>query len=163
MIARMSVPKLAWIVLLVAFTTLGGCDYVRGLATDAKLPFFTRKGSKVPTQARAYPSQSPLAAPLDVEVLRDGNAILLHNHTVQDFQAVELWLNQEYGAELPFVPIGQGQAMALTSFVNRHGEHYPVAQFLRPELDRTLVSAELVVGGKLHKITVRLQDDWRRP
>ena len=162
MIRRVPVPKMA--ILVFATLMLSGCDYVRGLAQQVRVPVLTRSGKELPAvEARPYPAAAPVAGPLDIEVIRDGNAIVIDNRTTREYEGVPLWLNQEYGGRLDILPIGRGKPLALTSFVNRYGEPYPVARFLRPELDRTLVLAELVLDGKLHKLTVRLEEDWREP
>ena len=147
---------------LLSALSAGGCDYAHGLAQDLRLPFATRSGKKlVAAVSRPYPAAAEIGPPLEIEVIRDGDAILLDNRTVQGYEGVDLWLNQQYGGTVDIVPIGRGEALALTSFLNRYGEHYPIARFLRPELDRSLIAAEMFISGKLHKLTVRLEEDWR--
>ena len=36
-------------------------------------------------------------------------------------------------------------------------------KFLYPDHDKPLVMADLIIDGKIHKLTVRLNDDWRHP
>ena len=159
---------------------LGGCSYV----SELKLPFITEQGSKLNQEGEAegrvpvvsdvaaavggnyrppmlYPGALPLEDPIDIEVVRSGNAIRLVNRSVRSYRDVEVWLNQDYGARLNELPIGASQPIDLESFVNRYGELYPVGRFLTPDRDQALVMAELVSSGRIHKITVRLGDDWR--
>ena len=162
MIRSVSVPRSGILVLLTL--ALGGCEYVRGVARDMRLPLLSRSTEQLTiSEPRPYPAGAEIGAPLDIEVIREGGAIVLDNRTVGDYQGVSLWLNQDYGGVINALPIGRGRPLALTSLVNRYGEHYPIARFLQPELDRTLVLAELMIDGKLHKLTVRLEDNWREP
>ena len=108
-----------------------------------------------------YPQQLPLEQPIDIEVVRTGNAVRLVNRSVRSYENVEIWLNQDYGARLNRVPVGASQSIDLESFVNQYGELYPIGKFLTPDRDLALVMAEIVTAGQIHKLTVRLADDWR--
>ena len=142
----------------------GGCDSIRNVARDMRLPFMARGGEPLAVlEPRPYPHDAKVAGGLDIEVIRDGNAIILDNRTTRTFENVPMWLNQEYGGTVGDVPAGRGTPLKLTSFVNHYGEPYPVAKFLQPELDRSLILAELYLDGRLHKLTVRLDDRWRQP
>lgn len=153
-----AVSALALCLLLPA---LPGC----GLLRELNLPLVTPSGERLdaPTVARAYPDHLPIGEPLTIEVIRDGNGIRLDNRTARSYENAELWLNHEFGAPLDTVPVGRGRAINIESFTNHFGETYPVAEFLRPEQDRKLVLADLVVDGEIRKLTIRLADDWRQP
>ncbi len=143
---------------------LGGCGYI----SEMKLPFITPTGKKLDApqagpKPAAYPVDLPIAEPLDIEVIRVGNAIELDNRSTQTYAEAQIWLNHAYGAVLKNLPIGRSSQFNLESFINEYGELYPVGYFLKPERDRKLVMADLVIDGKIHKLTVRLADDWRRP
>ena len=149
---------------------LGGCDYAKNMVQNIHPPFVTREGRRLDTGEAvmgkgSYPAQRPFGAPLDIEVIRTGNGIQFENRSTREYHHVDIWLNQEYGASLEGVDIGRGELIALRSFKNRFGEHYPVAKFLEPDADRPLVSVEISYEGdeKLHPLTVRLTDSWRRP
>lgn len=116
-----------------------------------------------PNVARAYPQELPIGDPLNVEIVREGNAIRLDNRTPRAYENVELWLNHEYGAPIDTLPVGRGRPIDIESFTNQFGESYPVAELLQPERNRKLVMADVVVNGEIRKLTVRLAPDWRRP
>lgn len=159
---------------------LTACTYIEEL----KLPFITQTGKSLPVQTeegdtvkdgplldtatqnltpRIYPSHLPIADAFDIQVSRDGNAIILDNRTVHSYNNVQLWLNHEFGADIETVAIGHNAPINLRSFVNQHAEVYPVARFLAPDADRSLVLADLVINGEIHKLHVRLQQNWRKP
>ncbi|MBI1368073.1 MAG: hypothetical protein GC162_05405 [Planctomycetes bacterium] len=151
--------------LLIAAACLGGCNYV----DELKLPVLTTEGRALDEDhpgtpaPRYYPDAAPIAEPLDIELIRVGNAIVIDNRTVHEYKNVQLWLNHAYGGDLEALPIGRTDPIALTSFINEHAEPYPVARFLAPDADMALVLADLYLDGKIHKLTVRLRNDWRRP
>jgi hypothetical protein len=144
----------------------GGCSWIQEL----KLPLITPEGKKIAEDSKMaepkvfkYPGNAALAEPFDIEVIREGKGIRLDNRSTHAYQNVQLWLNQQYGADITAVPIGRGELISLHSFVNQYNEQYPTAKFLYPDNDKPLVMADLVVDGKVHKLTVRLNDDWRHP
>ncbi len=149
---------------------LGGCNYVK----EIKLPFVTEQGKRVDKgtvtveeKVLVYPvvenPKTPFGDPIDIEVVRVGNAVKLYNRSVNSYSNVQLWLNGHYGVTLKEIPIGAGEPISLESFLNQHGERYPVRKFLRPDRDRTLVRADLYVGGQLHNLVVRLEKNWQEP
>jgi hypothetical protein len=145
---------------------LVGCSYVEELTA----PIFQGIGGKSlesadapPPSPKPYPEQTPLAEPLPIEIIRQGKSIIVENRSVRAIQNGELWLNRQYGATLATIPIGRGQPIALSNFINKDGKAYPVAEFLYPDHDKPLVMGDLLIDGKMHKLIVRLVDDWRRP
>ena len=160
-------PRLFSLFLLLAPALTGGCDYVKGALANINPPFVAREGRilNTGTDKETYPATPDRGDTIEIEVIRTGNGIQLDNRTTRDYPRVTLWLNQEFGAPLGDVAIGRGDLVALRSFVNKYGEHYPVAKFLEPDADRPLVSAEITFEGdeKLHPVTVRLGETWRRP
>lgn len=166
---------------------LGGCNSVKSWAEDWKMPFVTPKGKELKEgeakggglpdiglagllgtpdpgdqEPRYYPFEAEVGESLDIEVERKGNAIQLVNRTVHSYKNGQIWLNQQYGADLAEVPIGAGPLLDMESFINEHGERYPVGRFLQPDRDKPLVLADLYIDGKLHKLVVRLVD-WQHP
>ena len=162
--SRASLQPPQVVALLFLAAALSGCGYIQ----EMKLPFITPSGQKLTDSAasaeiemQSYPQQAPLGPSLDIEVIREGNAIIFDNRSVAAYAGVQVWLNHEFGAEISELPIGRSKPIALESFINHYGEVYPVGWFLRPERDRPLIMADLVDQGKLHKLTVRLQGRWR--
>lgn len=152
------------LILMAAAATAGGCGFI----DELNLPLLTESGRRIdgadPFESpdpMEYPETAQIVEPIDIEIVRSGNAIRLHNRTVQRYENVQLWLNHQYGAEIDQVPIGESGPYALQSFVNQHGEPYPVALFLAPENDRPLVLADMVRDGRIHKLVVHLQEDWQ--
>jgi len=156
-----------WTISVITLAALGlaGCSYFSSFVEETKPPILTPEGQRVDAASDGptrYPDDAPLGEPLAIEVIRTGNGIQLDNRTVNAYADTVLWLNEQYGAKIGDVAIGRGQPIALESFVNHHGETYPVGRFLQPDADRPLILADLVVEGTRHKLTVRLQD-WRQP
>ncbi|QNN24226.1 hypothetical protein HED60_18770 [Planctomycetales bacterium ZRK34] len=155
--------------LIVPALLLTGCQYV----DELKLPVLTTEGKTIEPETAAdtatglapqyYPAEAETAEPLDVEIVRVGNAIRFDNRTINEYRDVEIWLNQQYGAHIDHIAIGHNQPISLKSFVNQYGEIYPVARFLAPDADQALVLGDMLKDGKIHKLTVRLRNDWRRP
>ena len=94
--------------------------------------------------------------PLAIDVVRDGGSLYLINREPRRFDGARLWLNQQWAGDLPRVPIGAGPWVSLDLFVNRHGEPFPRGLFLRPDLAKPLILAELVPAGssRIHPLTV---------
>lgn len=148
--------------LLIVAGMLGACTYVEEL----NLPLITERGKPIdlprPDERRMYPEELPIGDALDIQVTRVGNAIRLDNRTTRRYHDAELWLNRQYGAQIGEVVIGPGPLLSLESFVNHYAEKYPMGGFLDPDSNRPLVLADLVVDGKIHKLVVRLDEDWRQ-
>lgn len=116
---------------------------------------------RVELAAARHPAPAAADAPrgraLDIELLREGGLIRLINREPRRFDGARLWLNQQYAGELADVPIGPGPWVSLDLFLNRHGESFPRARFLRPDLAGPVILAELVTadpGSPLHPLTV---------
>jgi hypothetical protein len=157
-----------FVLLIVPALLLAGCNYV----DELKLPVLTTEGKTIQPETadtstglapQFYPAEAKIANPLDIEVVRVGNAIRFDNRTVSEYYDVEIWLNQQYGAHITHIRIGHNEPISLKGFVNQYGEVYPVARFLAPDADQPLVLADMLLDGKIHKLTVRLRNDWRRP
>ncbi len=154
-------PRLMIAVLLTpAAFALGGCEAISHVTTSL-LP--TR-----PTPAAAepmhYPDDAETAEPLDILVVRmDRRTIRFDNRTTRPLDEVTVYLNHEYGAVLETLPIGGSGPIALSRFVNHHAERYPIGSFLEPEKAKVLLLADAVVDGRVHKMNVRLIDEWDAP
>ena len=119
-----------------------------------------------PTQyasPRTYPADTPIGDPYDVEVIRvDRAAVSVTNRSARDLSGSILWLNDEFGTQLPSLPVGATTTLDLPQFVNHHGERFPVGSLLEPEKTNTIVAADLVFEDQRHKILVRLPENWQR-
>ena len=93
-----------------------------------------------------YPSQSDRGNDLDILVVRTAGSIKLVNRTPRVYHNVEIWLNQQFVNLVPRLQISQSSGdthMSLTSFVNKHGQTYPIGGLLTPDLNQPLLIAEL--------------------
>jgi hypothetical protein len=98
-----------------------------------------------------YPQDAEVGEPLHVEVIRDGRQLRFINREPREFRRVTLWLNQQYAGVIERIAPGSHESVPanqvpLASFVNEHGETFPVGRFLAPDDTIALVSAELIFG-----------------
>lgn len=154
-------PFVALFAILAAITLIGGCQDVKE-AVVSVAPGGEATGEKLPP--RVYPADMTRGQPFDIEIIRDGRKrIRLDNRTAQTYHNVQLWLNGQYGCTLDEIPIGAGRDFHLVDFVNQHGEQFPVGSVLEPEKARTVVLADLILDGQMHKLYVRLPRNWQQP
>lgn len=145
-----------------ALVLMGGCQLSD--LPDLGLDRFFSDGplvEEVVREAQFYPADVPVGDPVELEVVRQRDHIVIHNRTATAYDNAQVWLNQGWGQTVALVPIGTGKPLLLTDFINEHGEPYPVAGFLAPEKSRPLVAAALFRDGQLHPLTVRLEEDWQ--
>lgn len=140
----------------------GGCQYFE----EVRPAVFTQ-GRDVSIDSDLvpgpFPADTPIGAAYDIEVVAEkGRVIRLDNRTVSRYEDAELWLNQQYAGRVGSIEIGANDPIALDGFINEHGERYPIARFLANDKFSPLVSADLIVEGKMHKLLVRLEN-WRHP
>lgn len=147
--------------LLAALLALGGCATLE--SWNLPLPGNMGRSASDQETARAYPEDAERGDALNIEVVRTDNAVRLVNRTVNTYEDAELWLNHEYGAPVGTIETGRNEPVALNNFVNQHGERYPLAVFLAPDLDEALVEADLVIDGVAHPLPVRLEAGWTEP
>ena len=144
---------------LLLFT--GGCETVDYVM--ATLDLQGAPGANLQTP-RYYPETMPVGEPLEIEIVRQNRKrITIDNRTTQPWDGGRIWLNRQYGAVIDEIPVGKSQNIALIEFVNLHGEQFPVGSFLAPEKSRDVIAADLEANGQLHKLVVRLADDWQEP
>ncbi|BAM04907.1 hypothetical protein [Phycisphaera mikurensis] len=141
--------------LLLAAVLLPGCGVARPAGwseTRARLA-----AARYPEPAAA---DAERGAPLRVDVVRDGGSLYLINREPRRLDGARLWLNQQWAGDLERVPIGPGAWIPLDRFINRHGEPFPRGRFLRPDLAKPLILAELVPAGSatLRPLTVIPED-----
>ncbi len=150
---------MAWL-LIVAALAVGGCEGVRHVLVSANPA--GQNPDQTPT-ARAYPEDLPIGPALDIEVVRaDRKHIVLDNRTARPYHGAMLWVNEQWGGQIEQVPIGKGKPIALVNLINHHAEPFPVGSFLEPDQARNVVLADLVADGEVHKLLVRLPEDWQR-
>lgn len=152
----------AGVVAFALLAMLAGCSTLTALKN--KLPFVSHKPPATAAKLHyaGYPTGLPLGNPIDIEVVRTRGSISLINRSVYPYGQAQLWLNHDYGARISEIPIGRSGPIALANFHNGFGDPYPVGTVLRPEIDRSLLMADLIFDGQIHKLTVRLADDWRK-
>lgn len=138
---------------------LGGCEAVSHIATSL--------GPDQPAERVEpvlYPEDAPVGEPLEVEVIRVSRRhVNLVNRTAHSYQDLEVYLNHQFGGTIESLPVGQSIEVSLSQFVNHHGERYPVGSLLEPDKSQKLILAEAMVDGQIHRMTVRLSEDWQRP
>lgn len=111
-----------------------------------------------------YPQDMAVGEPIDVQVIRlDRRNVRFDNRSTLAMRDVTVYLNNQYGAVLPSLPIGDSGPVALNQFVNEHAERFPVGSFLEPEKSQVLLLADAVIDGKVRKMYVRLAKDWDKP
>lgn len=143
---------------------LGGCQItdMPDLGLD-RIFGFNPLETAVKPEPRVYPAEAPIGAPVDIEVVRQRDHLLLRNRSAHSYENVQVWLNQGFGHTVESIPIGPGTPLTLTDFVNEHGETYPIAGFMAPERSRPVIAAALFEDGQIHLMSVRLEEDWLIP
>ena len=141
--------------LLLVALALPGCGATYPAGWAAKKERLVEARHPAPAAAEA-----PRGEPLAVDVVREGGSLRLINREPRRFDGARLWLNQQWAGDLDRVPIGPGGWVSLELFVNRHGEPFPRGLFLRPDLAKPLILAELVPAGsdRIHPLTVIPED-----
>jgi len=111
--------------------------------------------------ALRYPDQAQLGDDLDIIVIRDGAAINLVNRTPRAYVDHQIWLNRHYVTQAAPLNIGSENWLALSRFINRHGESFPIGALLAPDKARPLISADLYNpdADTRHRLVVRFSDN----
>jgi hypothetical protein len=105
----------------------------------------------------SYPADAQQGRPLDIHVVRRGQHVTLANRTPRRYQAMQLWLNEQYVARIETLAIGTDNTHRLSRFVNRHGERFPLPGLLSPRKTQPVVMAELYNPRteQRHRLTVQ--------
>lgn len=136
-----------------------GCDAVRHVATSLGPEHAI--GSAEPMY---YPADKPIGDSMDIEVVRlSRRHVRMTNRTAHTLNDLTVYFNQQYGGTVEALPPGKPVEVALAEFVNEHGERFPVGSFLEPDKARVLILADAVIDDRIHKLNVRLEDDWQQP
>jgi hypothetical protein len=72
--------------------------------------------------SRAYPFDLPQGRVAEIQVMNDGDAMLIVNATIERFENVDLWLNQRYLHRLAALEAGQTLRVPLGEFWDVRGE-----------------------------------------
>lgn len=123
------IPFTVGLILLLA----SGCGPTPALVDEATV---TQLASRI------YPASAPLGPDMDVTLQQDRGTVRVTNREPASLPPGQLWLNQQYNADLPGLAVGPGTALALPEFYNRYREAYPVGGWLSPDRTVVLTSAE---------------------
>ena len=154
---------LAIVTACVLLLVTSGCAKI-----NLKLPGFGKKAEPQveavtdPTEAPAwvaYPRNAEFGEDYDVVAIQSRKELNLVNRCPRAFENVQVWLNQQYFAELARIKIGADNSIPLTRFVNEHGESFPVAGLLTPDKGFPVLSCVLFdpASGKRHRLLARQQ------
>jgi hypothetical protein len=104
-----------------------------------------------------YPGETPRGEDWDVVVIQGRDHLTLDNRTARTYSGLQLWLNQQYVADVETIVIGNGNRLPLARFVNRHGESYPTAGLLTPDKAFPVLSVEAYdpTDGMRHRMLAR--------
>ncbi len=109
------------------------------------------------------PANIETATVLDIELTRiNRKHIQLDNRTASAISNAQIFINNDYGTTIPFILVGKNPSIPLASFINEYGYEFPTGSMLRPENNKIVVTAELIINGKSHRLPVRLVDKWQR-
>ena len=150
-----------WTLAAVLLAMLAGCRQFPEVGTLA--------GEKVDPQLAAelsaltYPGgEEAIGEDLNMVARRDGRTLHIRSFEPRRLENMLCWVNQQWVGRLDAVEIGEDNTYDLLTFINEHGEHYPVGSFLSPDEAQRVVLVELVdpENGKRHRIVV---GEVRRP
>lgn len=107
----------------------------------------TRVTSATPSQVEAwsawrYPADAEYGRDYNLTVVQDGGGITLTNREPNPIRDHELWINRGYARAIASVPVGDPTGLALTGFINRYQEPYPVGTLLAPDKTQQVVAVE---------------------
>jgi hypothetical protein len=109
------------------------------------------------SQWTAYPKKAAVGDDWNIIVHQTTDSLLLTNQTPRTYQQVQLWVNQQYITDVESIKIGSGNTVKLGSFINKHGETYPVPGLLTPDHSFPVLLCEIFDpdDGKRHRLMVR--------
>ncbi len=109
-----------------------------------------------------YPAEAPYGENLDIIAVKDGFHLRLVNRTAKVYYDLQLWLNQQYVREVDRIEIGDRNSFHLDTFINSHGESFPLGKLLTPEKAIPVVLAECYepVAGVRHRMVVQPTSSW---
>ena len=131
-----------------------GCAKIRESFPD----FGLRTQTTITDPADApYPKDAALGEDYDVVATQTREELELTNRCPRSFKNVQVWLNQQYVAEVAQISIGPDNRIPLRRFVNEHGEHFPVAGLLTPDKGFPVISCIMFDpgSGQRHRLLAR--------
>lgn len=148
------VPALMILALTVAAT---GCGKLKLRMPTLSQPVPVEEPVE-PGRWTPYPGEAELGADWDIIVLQGKESIRLNNQTPRTYSDVQVWVNQQYVADVATIKIGPGNRVPLASLVNEHGETYPIPGFLTPDHAFPAVLCEIFdpADGKRHRLLSRV-------
>ncbi len=148
---------------LLAAVMLCGCkDQRAGIKHMIESILPTAQSTQQDLEPMTYPRDAATGAEWDIELQRiDRRQVRIDNRTTQHLSGVTFYLNQQYGGVIAELPVGRPVTINLRNFINQHGERFPVGSLLEPEKSHVIVLADAYVDGELHKLKVRLDEDWQ--
>jgi hypothetical protein len=104
-----------------------------------------------------YPIDAEHGDDWDILVRQGKISLQLVNRTARTYDNMRLWLNQQFVTDVASIAIGPGNSVPLASFVNVHGETYPVGGFLTPDKAFPVLAVELFdpADGKRHRLNAQ--------
>lgn len=106
-----------------------------------------------------YPKAAAVGKDLDIVVTQSRAALTMNNRTPQSYRNVQVWLNQQYVAQIASLDISGDQParLGLQEFVNARGDGYPIPNLFKPDKGYPIVLAELFdpATGLRHRLLVR--------
>lgn len=107
----------------------------------------TRGTSATPGQveewsAWRYPADAEYGRDFNLTVVQDRGGITLTNREPNSIGDHELWINRGYARPITAIPVGDPTSLALTGFINRYREPFPVGTLLAPDKTQQVVAVE---------------------
>lgn len=104
-----------------------------------------------------YPKDAELGDDWDIIVVQGRDSLALTNNTPRIYQNIQLWLNQQYVADIESINIGPENTIPLRRFINEHDETYPMPGFLAPDKAFPVLACEIFdpADGKRHRLHAR--------
>ncbi|MEM1211300.1 MAG: hypothetical protein AAGI68_03285 [Planctomycetota bacterium] len=107
----------------------------------------TRGTSATPSQveewsAWRYPADAEYGRDYNLTVVQDRGGMTLTNREPNPIRDHELWINRGYARSVASIPVGRPTAVALTGFINRYQEPFPVGTLLAPDKTQQVVAVE---------------------
>ncbi|MEM6553438.1 MAG: hypothetical protein AAF750_15075 [Planctomycetota bacterium] len=89
-----------------------------------------------------YPADADYGRDYNLTVVQDRGGITLTNREPNTIRDHQLWINRGYARPISAIPAGRPTALALTGFINRYQEPFPVGTLLAPDKTQQVVAVE---------------------
>lgn len=114
---------------------------------------------------RAYPLALRRAESIDIQVFREGTAVVLVNATTSSFHDFDLWLNERFVRSIGRLEAGETIRVPLAGFHDESGERFEPGGFFSVVPATPLWKAELELApdqGLVGLVTVARSQERRR-